>query len=566
MPYLAGFVTPQDYGALGNGTNDDTAAINSALAAVFANGGGMVLLPSGAYLVSGTISIPPYTFLVGQSAITLNLFTTPPPTLSRIVASASWAPSSSAGVISILSKTPGGWSTNTAACGLRSVMIDGSLNANTNLNCINMVGPVYDVHLDDVFLWKAPNDGITASGQSESGIAPTFPYHHRYTRVSAVSNGLTGFNLVNFTDSTFANCLAFGNAANGWSLQNNSNSELAQCRSEWNLARGFDITGSAGSVVLNACTTDQNTSEGLRIHAATGQSVQGGGIVVSGGKFHADGNGGTNNNGIKITGSTVPVMITGVNVESGQDVNNSNYYPATAIEIDTSSNITVAGSMLQGITTAWSDGGGNANLTRSGCIAATGNPNTQSFTQLIDLPYAPNPTPADQSLIAWTYDPVTAGGNASATSGTLFLVKIYIRQAATISKGLVQIVGAAVTPTLNQNFLGLYDSGGTLRASTTAGTIDTATSTANTLLTGTFTTPYAAPAGFYWLAILFNAATAATVMRGGTSGSPSFADMGNTAATDRFAANGTGLTSLPATITPSSNTHSGAAAFWAGAQ
>jgi len=51
MPYLAGFVTPQDYGALANGSNDDTSAINQAITAV-ASTGGVVYFPPGTYAVT----------------------------------------------------------------------------------------------------------------------------------------------------------------------------------------------------------------------------------------------------------------------------------------------------------------------------------------------------------------------------------------------------------------------------------------------------------------------------------------------------------------------------------
>lgn len=386
MPFLAGFVTPQDYGATGNGVTDDTSAINSALAAVFANGGGTVLLPWGTYLISGTISIPPYTFLQGQTGITLNQFSTPG-TISRIVASASWAPSSSTGIVSVLSKTPGGWSVNTASCGLSNVFLDGSLNANSNLQGINLVGPVYDVHLDNVFVWKAPHNGLTASGQTESGITPTFPYHQRYTRTSIANSGASGFVITNFTDSTLDNCLAFSNGSDGFGLNNTGNSILSHCRSEWNSGRGFNFSGSSGSIVLADCSTDNNVSEGIRFNTTTGQSVEGGGIVVTGGKYHADGSGGTNNSGMRILSSTVPIVISGVNIESGQNSNNLSYFPANAILIGSSSNVTVTGCVLQGITTAWNDGGGNTNVVRKGCLSMTGNPNTQTTTYLQDLPY-----------------------------------------------------------------------------------------------------------------------------------------------------------------------------------
>src|SRR5258707_13004145 len=50
MPFLAGFITPQDYGAVGNGVADDTAAVQAALNAAKAAGGGTVFFPEGTYL------------------------------------------------------------------------------------------------------------------------------------------------------------------------------------------------------------------------------------------------------------------------------------------------------------------------------------------------------------------------------------------------------------------------------------------------------------------------------------------------------------------------------------
>jgi len=47
----------KDYGATGNGTTDDTAAINAAVAAATVAGGGVVFVPAGTYIVSGTVAL-----------------------------------------------------------------------------------------------------------------------------------------------------------------------------------------------------------------------------------------------------------------------------------------------------------------------------------------------------------------------------------------------------------------------------------------------------------------------------------------------------------------------------
>jgi Pectate lyase superfamily protein len=55
MPFLAGFVTPQDYGAVGNGVTDDTAAIQAAINAVNtanSGNGGQLFFPPATYAVT----------------------------------------------------------------------------------------------------------------------------------------------------------------------------------------------------------------------------------------------------------------------------------------------------------------------------------------------------------------------------------------------------------------------------------------------------------------------------------------------------------------------------------
>lgn len=57
----------KDYGAVGDGTTDDTAAINLAISAANTAGGGVVYVPQGTYLVGGYV----YTGIVGAAAIVL---------------------------------------------------------------------------------------------------------------------------------------------------------------------------------------------------------------------------------------------------------------------------------------------------------------------------------------------------------------------------------------------------------------------------------------------------------------------------------------------------------------
>jgi hypothetical protein len=67
LNFQLGFVNARNppFGAVGNGTNDDTAAIQSALNNVATNGGGIVFLPQGNYLINSFLVVPAQTSLVG---------------------------------------------------------------------------------------------------------------------------------------------------------------------------------------------------------------------------------------------------------------------------------------------------------------------------------------------------------------------------------------------------------------------------------------------------------------------------------------------------------------------
>ena len=54
---LEQYVSVKDFGAVGNGVTDDTAAIQAAINSVFTSGGGSVLVPPGTYLVSTTTEL-----------------------------------------------------------------------------------------------------------------------------------------------------------------------------------------------------------------------------------------------------------------------------------------------------------------------------------------------------------------------------------------------------------------------------------------------------------------------------------------------------------------------------
>jgi len=67
----------KDYGAKGDGINDETAAFQAAITAVKLQGGGTVYIPAGRYMITDELVLPPFTMLKGASQKVTQLFWSP---------------------------------------------------------------------------------------------------------------------------------------------------------------------------------------------------------------------------------------------------------------------------------------------------------------------------------------------------------------------------------------------------------------------------------------------------------------------------------------------------------
>lgn len=169
--------------------------------------------------------------------------------------------------------------------------------------------------------------------------------------------------------------------------------------------------------------------------------------------------------------------------------------------------------------------------------------------------------PNDQNVIAWAYDPALAHNASTLTNGTVYLAGIQIRRTVTIRNILWWITTSGATPTSSQNFVGIYDSGGNRR---TTVNVDASVAGAD-LITTAIATPVVLDPGAYWVGMVFNAATAPSVARAtGQSGAPTAVNAGLPTARLRFCTNATSQTSLPATLTLSSNSGTAFAGPWVG--
>lgn len=170
--------------------------------------------------------------------------------------------------------------------------------------------------------------------------------------------------------------------------------------------------------------------------------------------------------------------------------------------------------------------------------------------------------PQDLGLVAWNQDPVGCGANATAANGTLYLARVPIRQTTKITNLAIYLATAASGVTANQNFLALISSTGAIVGQTAAGVLDTKI-TSNGWVSAAMSAAVTVQPGYYWVAALFNATTPPVMARntGLSLGGP---NAGQAASSFWFATNGTGLTAIPGSITPGSNTQTGAATICVG--
>lgn len=162
---------------------------------------------------------------------------------------------------------------------------------------------------------------------------------------------------------------------------------------------------------------------------------------------------------------------------------------------------------------------------------------------------------------AWTFpaEQVVGGGSVPG-AGVVTMGKVLVNSTQSVSGIALFVATGGTGLTSGQNFAGVYNSSGTLVATTADLTTPWAsTGWMNHTLVGG---PFSLTAGSYWIAIMSNSGTTRpTFGRNGGSLSGALYNGLLSNSNLRFATNGTGTTALPSSITPSSNA-SNNVPFW----
>lgn len=554
-------VNVKDHGALGNNTADDTSAIQAAINICPLDG--VVYFPVGLYRTTAPLIVPPGITLMGQKQKRpRNAFSGATNLGDGVYISPR---STFTGSAVILIKDAQSAGTTVMAQGTRiiGIYINGSaLLAGSNVDGIQALGQVQGLILKDCSVSGVSNYCYNFARNASVGAGPSNPFSLRVIGCYATGGGTAttvgGFFLYQCTDSTFEDCETIAVGGDGWTIQGGGNSTFLACRSENNSGNGFVLGTTSGGTNATAnmvsCSTNGNAGHGFNVTSSYTVNFVG---CHSGGE-------GVNNAGFNIASSTGVVALN--NCMAASSGSTSKY----GLQIGSTLNAVINGGIYYGMTAGYNDAGGNTNVYLSpNVIALTGNISTPTVSSPGILTNATGtvgnfnvgsnlsvtgtalglPRPSDHgSAIAWTADPVTInGGTAPAASGTVYLSALYVNKTITATKLFWAVTSPGLTtPVAGQNFVGLYNSAGTRLATVN---VDGRTGT-NTMFTETISV--ALTPGLYWVGFVFNATTLPTIA--GPAGLlTSATSFNNTASTSRWATAGTAQTTLPTTITPSSN-------------
>lgn len=337
---------------------------------------------------------------------------------------------------------------------------------------------------------------------------------------------------------------------------------------------------SANNITISGGTINSTGLDGIHLNNVAGFAVTGTTVYAAGnqgislGKFSTSGSSATDgtitgcrifnssqtttgDSGIIAFQSSSDITITGCRIGDNQGTKTQAY--GIRLFDTTVSNVTISNTDL-------TNGGTTSNFASApamgsgiqvlNCIGIS----PASLPNVTTQPGA-SVEPSDHGLIAWSYDPGLASQSSTTVSGgTLYLTAVYPRVAFNSSKVYFSIATAGVTPTTGDNWIGLYNTSGTLLASKEIDSNVTGVG----LQTITWTSATGAqPAGLYWVGFYFNAATEPTLYRAPTPADNATQNVNLTTSSYRMCQQAGGFTTaLPSPLTVSSNSISGSPRLW----
>ena len=380
---ITDWLNVQRLGAAGNGTTDDTAAIQAAIDAC--PPGGTVYLPR-LYKTTATLDLKNGVSLRGAHA---NLMVGPGMTGTEYVSGIQPAAAfTGTSVIQIIGDTDGGHPDISGEQRLTDLMLDGSQLGGSSIDGLYARGNVQNVVLENFTVRQMPNNGIVTASRGDG----TYPYSWRLHHVMVDNCHANGLLLTGCTDVTLDDVQVIGCWGQGFVLENCTNGQLDGCRAEWNGSHGYHITGAwgdwtgSGGMQITGCQTDRNGQHGLLVDA-TGNTP----ILVTGLQTRRDGrnggSGGGNFAGIAVINATVPVTIDGVTCYPGiDDGGGSTNSPQYGARFSGSSTVLLDNATLHANTAGLLDDGTNTLVSYGANLVTIAGATTEA-TRTLSNPY-----------------------------------------------------------------------------------------------------------------------------------------------------------------------------------
>ena len=321
------------YGATGNGTTVDSAAVQSALNAAIAAGGGTVYFPQGTYVVS-RLSFGSNLTIRGAGIGAAVLLCDP---------------SASSGSV-ICRVSPNGTAATDVV--LRDITIDGNKSSwgnNSNQQIYgyylgqSSLGTVSSCKVINVEIRNCLSNALDIVNVSDISVESVWSHDNGYTTGTGTNHSCNGFDL-DGNDITLVNCRAYNNSNSGYSAgQSNINYariKLIGCTAGANNAHGVTYGSNSGGSL-----TDSAITGGSFINSTTGCGIQ---LSTNAERCTVTGAKATGNyqNGIRLSGALY-------NAVTGNSIYNNAAAGATNPEIyltSTSTNNAVTGNVVDSST------------------------------------------------------------------------------------------------------------------------------------------------------------------------------------------------------------------------
>lgn len=279
------------YGATGDGTTDDTAALQSTIDAADTAGGGTVYIPEGTYKLTADLVLKNNVFLKGDG----------------ITATVLQQTSTSEHAIT---------TNNVELVGIEGMMIDGP-GSGTGQG-VHMVGDTI------IYTFYVTMRNVMVRQFGGTGISIDDPVMCDFTNVTSKENGAEGFHIqcsdygTIGTSCVFNACYAHNNTVgNGFRFTNMVYTTLNACGSD-NNTNGYKIED-CEVVVLNGCGAEVNLSNGVQI--VDGNCITINGLWIGGTPSGA--------NGVEVQTNAQGVTLKGVK-ESGPDASANAFIKVTS--------------------------------------------------------------------------------------------------------------------------------------------------------------------------------------------------------------------------------------------